>query len=64
MAKTPQSLYRDPDPSSGLMLVAEPGVQGMLLACKGAWCRLEIERLKGWVPRETLWGVYPHEEFD
>ena len=64
MARTPQSLYRDPDPNSTLMLVAEPGVQGTLLACKGAWCRLEIERLKGWVAREVLWGVYPHEEFD
>lgn len=64
MGKAPQSLYREPDPSSNLVLVAESGVQGQLLACKGAWCRLEIERLKGWVPREVLWGVYPHEEFD
>lgn len=64
MGKTPQSLYREADPASNLMLVAEPGVQGTLLACKGAWCRLEIERLRGWVPREVLWGVYPHEEFD
>lgn len=63
MGKAAQNLYREPDAGSPLMLVAEPGVQGQLLACKGAWCRMEVERLRGWIPRAVLWGVYPHEEF-
>ncbi|MBV8170293.1 MAG: SH3 domain-containing protein [Alphaproteobacteria bacterium] len=42
----------------------EPGVIGNLLECRDAWCRLEIAGNKGWLPRDTLWGVLPSENFN
>lgn len=56
-----RTLRREPDETSPPVLRAEPGVLGKLLACQGAWCRLEIEGRKGWLPRREVWGVYAGE---
>jgi len=29
---------------------------GELDQCRGAWCRIKVEGVTGWAPRETLWG--------
>lgn len=47
---------------------AEAGVVGRLLECPGegsenaAWCRVELDGYRGWLPRASLWGVYSDEE--
>lgn len=47
---------------------AETGVVGRLLECpsqaaeSAAWCRVELDGYRGWLPRANLWGVYPDEE--
>ncbi|MBM3506570.1 MAG: hypothetical protein FJX64_02385 [Alphaproteobacteria bacterium] len=43
---------------------AEPGVIAKVLACSGAYCRLDVAGHKGWLPREQIWGVYPNETLD
>lgn len=55
-------LYRDPDPASLPVALAEPGVVGRVLRCREAWCELAIGRIRGWTHRTFLWGVYPGEE--
>jgi SH3-like domain-containing protein len=52
------------DPSAAVVARLEPGVIGSLLECRDAWCRLEVAGLKGWLPRDTLWGVLPTENFN
>ena len=42
---------------------AEKGVMVALLACKGAWCRIAHNDLRGWIARRHLWGVLDHEDF-
>lgn len=54
-------LYREPDPGSGILARAEPGVVAKLAECRGAWCRVETPDLSGWMRRTDLWGVYPDE---
>lgn len=54
-------LLRTPEVNGVPVMQAEPGVMGRLLTCNIAWCRLEIERRRGWLPREQIWGVYPGE---
>lgn len=54
-------LYREPDPASGVLARAEPGVIARLAECRGAWCRVETADLAGWMRRADLWGVYPDE---
>ena len=57
----PRALYRQPDPASGLVARAEPGVVARLAECRGAWCKIDTGNVSGWVRRADLWGVYPDE---
>ncbi len=59
-----RTLRREPDESSPPVLYAEPMVQGRLLACRPAWCRLRIAGLEGWIRRAFIWGVFPDETFE
>lgn len=59
-----RTLRQEPDAAAPPVLRAEPGVQGRLLACRPRWCRLEIEDMSGWLPRDQLWGVHPWETFE
>lgn len=56
-------LLRQPEPGSGIVLRAEPGVIGDLIACEAAWCRLQIHSRKGWLQKTAFFGAYPDETF-
>jgi SH3-like domain-containing protein len=58
-----QTLYRSAETDATPLLRAEPGVIGELIACEGAWCRIEIADTRGWMERRFLWGVYPDETY-
>lgn len=55
--------YRDPRKETPV-LMAEPGAIGEILSCGGEWCALRFEGKSAWMPRESIWGVYPNEEID
>lgn len=57
-------LYKKPDPESCPLARLEGRVLVDLLACKGSWCQIRVDSFKGWVHRETLWGVYPQETIE
>jgi SH3-like domain-containing protein len=56
-----RALLARPEPGAAVVARAEPGVIARLQECKGAWCRVEAQKLSGWLPREQVWGVYPGE---
>jgi SH3-like domain-containing protein len=64
----PQPLRADPGPAAEPVARAEPGVIGRLLRCPpretegGGWCYVDLAGYRGWMPRDSLWGVYPFEE--
>lgn len=41
---------------------AEPGAILTLENCRNGWCQVSSGRLEGWVPGETLWGLYEDEQ--
>jgi len=47
-----------------VLLFAEPGVQGELVACNKSWCKVRIAGRAGWMQREYLWGVNAEETFE
>jgi len=57
-----RQLHGEPDPSSPVVARAEPGVVARLLECQGAWCRVEVQNVRGWFSRNEIWGVYPDED--
>jgi SH3-like domain-containing protein len=56
-----RTLLGDPDPQAAALARVEPGVVARLLECRGPWCRVEAQGIKGWLPRGEIWGVYPNE---
>jgi SH3-like domain-containing protein len=56
-----RTLRTDPAPDAAAVARAEPGVIGHLLECRGAWCRVEAQGVKGWLQRSEIWGVLPNE---
>jgi SH3-like domain-containing protein len=59
-----RTLYRKPDPASGAIARAEPGVMGKIMSCHAEWCRLDLGQARGWLPKSEIWGAYPDEEVD
>lgn len=53
-----------PDPASTGVALFQAGVIARVTECGPLWCRLRKDRHRGWVPKETLWGVTPSEQFD
>ena len=50
-----------PDPNSPVNAHAEIGVVARLGTCTGDWCRITADGYRGWVPRVSLWGIFPDE---
>lgn len=62
--KMVQPIFRKKDPASPLRGQAEPGVQLRALRCEDQWCKVETDGVKGYMKRESLWGIYPQEKID
>lgn len=53
----PKALRRAPSGSSPLVARVERGVIGRPIECKSAWCRVEMQGLRGWIDRRAVWGI-------
>src|SRR3954470_680267 len=58
-----RTLHQKSDPQAPAVAMVEPGVIGQLLECRDAWCRLDVQGQKGWLPRDEFWGALPAENF-
>lgn len=58
------TLRAGPDGSARPVLRAEPGVVGTLRVCTVAWCEMDIDGRRGWLPRDAIFGVLPGETFE
>lgn len=47
--------------SSRPVVLVEAGVIANVHACDGRWCRVSIDRYRGYMPQKQLWGVYENE---
>lgn len=50
-------------PSNDAVVAAQIEQDAMvrIQKCQGEWCRIQVDSLKGWMQKETLWGIYPNE---
>ncbi len=56
-------LRRRPQATAALVARLEPGVQGEVESCNGAWCAISAGGYDGFVSQNMLFGVYPGETF-
>jgi SH3-like domain-containing protein len=61
VTETRRTLHAKADAASPAVAELDPGVIARLIACDGAWCRLEIKGYVGWMLRTEFWGVFPDE---
>lgn len=59
-----ETLHSEPRPDAPVTARAEAGVIADLVACKGSWCRLELDDVGGWIVRNAIYGALPDEEFE
>lgn len=56
-------VLRSDDEPGEVVALAEKGAVVRLPVCGSDWCRIEAERIKGWIQKRHLWGVFEAEEF-
>jgi SH3-like domain-containing protein len=51
------------DDSQGARAVAqlEAGALASIIACDNGWCRVSVDRYRGYIEQAKLWGTYPDE---
>ncbi len=54
-------LRAEPDAGSPPVAKLDVGVIAHLLECRAAWCRVEADKIKGWLTRGEIWGVTADE---
>jgi SH3-like domain-containing protein len=54
-----QDLHRSAASDGRIVARLEPGVIARFDECDGDWCRVEVGDERGWLPRNTVWGVGP-----
>lgn len=61
-----RALRADPNLAGRELAWIEGDVVGKVLTCPtaGEWCQVEISRVKGWMRRSEMWGVYRDEVID
>ena len=50
-------LFRKPSIYSKPSVVLKKGRLCKIKKCKKYWCKVEVEKFKGWVKKESLWGL-------
>jgi SH3-like domain-containing protein len=41
--------------------MVEAGVIANLASCDGRWCRVSIDKFRGYIEQKKLWGIYEGE---
>jgi SH3-like domain-containing protein len=61
-AAPPKVALRDDDSSrANAVAMVEAGVIANIASCDGSWCRVSIDRFRGYIEQKKLWGVYEGE---
>lgn len=58
---TTRRLYARPDATSALIMTAEAGVVGTLIACRNGWCEMRLEGRRGWIRQVESYGSFTSE---
>ena len=59
----PRPMHEEPNTSSRILFVAQPGVVGRLSECSGDWCAFDVGGRRGYISREHFWGTDSGESF-
>jgi SH3-like domain-containing protein len=49
-------LFSKPTIYSKPLIILEKGRLCVIKKCKGDWCKINVEKYRGWVKKDSLWG--------
>jgi SH3-like domain-containing protein len=55
------ALRNDDSERARAVAMVEAGVIANISSCDGSWCRVSIDRFRGYIEQKKLWGVYEGE---
>lgn len=58
------ALHKDESPDAAIEAKVEAGAIGQLLSCSPLWCKVRFDKIKGYIPREDIWGLYKNETIE
>lgn len=63
LIKTPSTpLKRQPQTEASNVAIVDKNVIVKIKECRSEWCYVTINGYKGWMKKDSLWGVYDHEQ--
>ena len=57
MIKRSEKILKFPNHNSKTLALAKMNFILKLEKCRKKWCKVTSDRIKGWVPKKSLWGV-------
>jgi len=55
-------IHDKPKDRAAVIALVEPKVVGRIKECDANWCDVLLQGYRGWIKRDAVWGLYPHEE--
>ena len=49
-------VFNSPTPYSRPVVILSQGRLCIILKCKNKWCKIKVDKYKGWVKQDALWG--------
>ena len=49
-------VFNSPTLYSKPLVILEQGKLCIIIKCKNQWCKIKVDKYKGWVKKNTLWG--------
>tara|TARA_B100000575_G_C23092686_1_gene630007 strand:+ start:1105 stop:1551 length:447 start_codon:yes stop_codon:yes gene_type:complete len=53
-----QLVFDKPSIYSRPSVILKKGRLCKIKKCKNSWCKIEVEKFKGWIKKEALWGLF------
>ena len=57
MLKSSEKILKFPNHNSKIIAFAKMNFILKLKKCRKKWCKVTSDKIKGWVPKKSLWGV-------
>ena len=57
ITKSSEKILKFPNHNSKILAFAKMDFILKLEKCRKRWCKVTSDKIKGWVPKESLWGV-------
>lgn len=64
VTRSNQRLLKSPRDDGTALASIEQGVVADVMDCKEFYCRVKADTYRGWISKQSLWGVYPAETID